>query len=67
MQFVQHLILLGYCGVQYCACATANSMSINNLTAGTAGKVGSNCSEDYVEIEGIFESYNATCLFQSQC
>ena len=67
MQFVQRLNLLGYCGVQYCACATANSMSINNLDAGTGEKVGSNCSEDYVEIEGIFISYNATFLFQSQC
>ena len=46
-------ILIGYCGVQYCACTEENSMSLAADEAGSIGTVGSNCEEDWVEIEGI--------------
>ena len=45
---------LGYCGIQYCACTEENSMSLAADEAGSIGTVGSNCEEDWVEIEGIF-------------
>ena len=45
--------LIGYCGVQYCACTEENSMSLAADEAGSIGTVGSNCEEDWVEIEGI--------------
>ena len=44
---------LGYCGIQYCACTEENSMSLAADEAGSIGTVGSNCEEDWVEIEGI--------------
>ena len=46
-------LLIGYCGVQYCACTEENSMSLAADEAGSIGTVGSNCEEDWVEIEGI--------------
>ena len=45
--------MIGYCGVQYCACTEENSMSLAADEAGSIGTVGSNCEEDWVEIEGI--------------
>ena len=46
-------MLSGYCGIQYCACAAARSMSINDVANDGKGKISAtDCVEDWVEIEG---------------
>jgi len=58
----------GYCGIQYCACTEENSMSLAADEAGSIGTVGSNCEEDWVEIEGSSCSGTANpALFNRYC
>ena len=47
------LPLLGYCGVQYSECSASDSMSINVAETGDESEIGSNCAEDWIEIEGM--------------
>ena len=47
------LLLLGYCGVQYSECSASDSMSINVAETGDESEIGSNCAEDWIEIEGM--------------
>ena len=49
----QWLPLLGYCGVQYSECSASDSMSINVAETGDESEIGSNCAEDWIEIEGM--------------
>ena len=58
-QLTKSPILSGYCGIQYCACSDSDSMSINTdaVTDPDQGTVGSNCDEDWVEIEGNIDLY----------
>ena len=53
MHFQNFLLSIGYCGIQYCACTEENSMSLAAEAAGSIGTVGSNCDEDWIEIEGV--------------
>ena len=71
------LPLLGYCGVQYSECSASDSMSINVAETGDESEIGSNCAEDWIEIEGmsskrsslfslcpsVFSSYKVNTIF----
>ena len=47
------LPLPGYCGIQYSECSASDSMSINVAETGDESEIGSNCAEDWIEIEGM--------------
>ena len=51
--------LLGYCGVQYSECSASDSMSINVAETGDESEIGSNCAEDWIEIEGMSGKRNS--------
>ena len=47
----------GYCCVQYSPCSDPNSYTLDEATAAIAAEVGTLCSLDYIEIDGV----GATC------
>jgi len=52
----------GYCCIQYQKCADANSFSISNTNDDAKAEQDSECSKDYVEIDGA----SASCGMLSQ-
>ena len=57
--------LLGYCAIQYCACS--EEIAENTMTLGQQDEnavVGSNCIEDWVEIEGTLQKLITLIAFE---
>ena len=53
----------GYCCVQYAPCAgEANSYSLDQLAAAINAEVGTLCTNDYIEIEGVSAHCDASSM-----
>ena len=52
---------IGYCCIRYRVCDTPRSYTLSNdIAAMTGAHLGSDCTNDYIIIEGLFLPYKAS-------